>query len=158
VGGSGGVRSADPVAVPDWPTAPDRYPRDGAAVASRPCVGYLLAFASEGLRILPTPVRAPRANAIAERWIGTVRRELLDQILILNHRHLEHVLTEYVAHYIKQHHSSHSPRQPHRPTCTSDVATDSVGGYTNMPRSHDLDDLFGTDNLVIPSRRRAAGV
>ncbi|MCA1821175.1 MAG: hypothetical protein LC644_05300, partial [Pseudonocardia sp.] len=35
-------------------------------------------FASEGIRIMRTPVRAPRANAIAERWIGTVRRELLD--------------------------------------------------------------------------------
>jgi hypothetical protein len=40
-------------------------------------------FASEGLRILRTPVRAPRANAIAERWIGTVRRELLDRMLIV---------------------------------------------------------------------------
>jgi putative transposase len=93
-------------------------------------------FASEDLRIIRTSVRAPEANAIAERWIGTVRRELLDRILIVNRRHLEHVLTEYVAHYtstaptahyIKQHHSGHSPRQPHRPTCTSDVATDSVG-------------------------------
>jgi transposase InsO family protein len=46
-------------------------------------------FASEGIRILRTPVRAPRANAIAERWIGTVRRELLDRMLIVNRRHLE---------------------------------------------------------------------
>jgi transposase InsO family protein len=54
-------------------------------------------FASEGIRILRTSVRALRANAIAERWIGTVRRELLDRILILNRRHLEHILSEYVA-------------------------------------------------------------
>src|SRR5437588_12969619 len=47
-------------------------------------------FASEAIRILRTPVRAPRANAIAERWIGTVRRELLDRMLSLNRRHLEH--------------------------------------------------------------------
>jgi putative transposase len=46
-----------------------------------------------------------RANAIAERWIGTVRRELLDRILILNHRHLTAVLTEYVAHF--HHHRPH---------------------------------------------------
>jgi Integrase core domain len=45
------------------------------------------------------PQAAPRANAIAERWVGTVRRELLDRMLIINHRHLEHVLTEYVAHF-----------------------------------------------------------
>ncbi|HEY2764053.1 MAG TPA: integrase core domain-containing protein [Pseudonocardiaceae bacterium] len=63
-------------------------------------------FASEDIRILRTPVRAPRANAIAERWIGTVRRELLDRILILNHRHLETVLTEYVAHF--------NDHRPHR--------------------------------------------
>jgi putative transposase len=56
-------------------------------------------FASEGIRILRTPVRAPRANAIAERWIGTVRREILDRMLIVNRRHLETVLAEYVAHF-----------------------------------------------------------
>ncbi|MCA1702757.1 MAG: integrase, partial [Actinobacteria bacterium] len=43
-------------------------------------------FASEGIRILRTPVRAPQANAIAERWVGTVRRELLDQMLIIDRR------------------------------------------------------------------------
>jgi transposase InsO family protein len=56
-------------------------------------------FASEGIRILRTPVRAPRANAIIERWIGTARRELLDRILIINRRHLTAALAEYVAHY-----------------------------------------------------------
>jgi transposase InsO family protein len=63
-------------------------------------------FASEAIRILRTPVRAPRANAIAERWIGTVRRELLDRMLILNRRQLEVVLVEYVAHF--------NTRRPHR--------------------------------------------
>jgi putative transposase len=62
-------------------------------------------FASEGIRILRTPVRAPRANAIAERWVGTVRRELIDRMLIVNRRHLEHVLAEYVAHF--NHHRPH---------------------------------------------------
>jgi putative transposase len=41
-------------------------------------------FASEDIQVLCTPMRAPRANAIAERWIGTVRRELLDRMLIVN--------------------------------------------------------------------------
>jgi putative transposase len=63
-------------------------------------------FASQGIRILRTPVRAPRANAIAERWIGTVRRELLDRMLIVNRRHLETVLAEYVAHF--------NDHRPHR--------------------------------------------
>jgi putative transposase len=63
-------------------------------------------FASEAMRILRTPVRAPRANAIAERWIGTVRRELLDRILILNRHQLEAVLAEYVAHF--------NTHRPHR--------------------------------------------
>jgi len=63
-------------------------------------------FASEGMRILRTPVRAPQANAIAERWIGTVRRELLDRMLILNRRHLTAVLTQYVARF--------NDHRPHR--------------------------------------------
>ena len=62
-------------------------------------------FASESIRILRTPVRAPRANAIAERWVGTLRRELLDRILILSHRHLMAVLAKYGAHF--NHHRPH---------------------------------------------------
>jgi putative transposase len=46
-----------------------------------------------------TPVRAPRANAFAERWVGTARRDCLDWLLILGPRHLERVLREYVDHY-----------------------------------------------------------
>jgi putative transposase len=56
-------------------------------------------FAAEGIRVLRTPVRAPRANAYAERWVGTVRREVLDRMLILGCRQLRSVLAEYVDHY-----------------------------------------------------------
>ena len=52
---------------------------------------------SEGIRIVKTPVRAPKANAIAERFVRTVRGECLDWLLILNRRHLERVLRVYVA-------------------------------------------------------------
>jgi transposase InsO family protein len=72
-------------------------------------------FASEGIRILRTPVQAPRANAIAERWIGTVRRELLDRMLIVNRRHLETVLAEYVAHFNHRPHRALHQAAPLKP-------------------------------------------
>ena len=55
--------------------------------------------ASLGIRTILTPVRAPQANAIAERCIGTLRRECLDHCIVLNERHLRAVLREYVAYY-----------------------------------------------------------
>ena len=55
--------------------------------------------ASEGVTIIRTPVRAPNANAYAERWVGSVRRECLDRLLIVGRRQLEHVLRVYVRHY-----------------------------------------------------------
>jgi hypothetical protein len=54
-------------------------------------------FGSEGVQILRTPVRAPQANAFAERWAETVRREVLDRMLIFGRRQLEMVLASYVA-------------------------------------------------------------
>lgn len=56
-------------------------------------------FEDCGLRILRSPPRAPRANATCERMVGTLRREALDHLLILNAAHLRAVLTEYAAHY-----------------------------------------------------------
>ncbi len=53
-------------------------------------------FAAIGVRIIKTPVRAPRANAIAERWVGSARRECLDRMLITGERHLRLALAEYV--------------------------------------------------------------
>jgi putative transposase len=58
-------------------------------------------FAGADIRIIRTPVRAPRANANAERWIGTLRRECLDQVLITGPRHLTVVLGEYLEHYVR---------------------------------------------------------
>jgi putative transposase len=63
-------------------------------------------FRSEAIRIVKTPVRAPKANAIAERFVRTVRAECLDWLLILNRHHLEHVLRVYVDHYNRE--------RPHR--------------------------------------------
>ena len=55
--------------------------------------------AAMGLTILKSPVRAPQANAFCERLIGSMRRECLDWLILLNERHLRSVLTEWVAHY-----------------------------------------------------------
>jgi transposase InsO family protein len=63
-------------------------------------------FKAEGIRVLLTAPQAPRMNAIMERWIGTVRREILDRTLIMNDRHLRKVLSEYEDHF-NQH-------RPHR--------------------------------------------
>jgi transposase InsO family protein len=63
-------------------------------------------FRSEGIQTVKTPVRAPKANAIAERFVRTVRSECLDWLLILNRCHLERVLRVYVDHYNTQ--------RPHR--------------------------------------------
>jgi putative transposase len=56
-------------------------------------------FTAESIRILASPPQAPRANAICERLIGTLRRELFDRLLIVNEHHLRQVLTEYLLHY-----------------------------------------------------------
>jgi putative transposase len=63
-------------------------------------------FRSGGIQIVKTPVRAPRANAIAERFVRTIRAECLDWLLILNRRHLERVLRIFVDHY--------NTHRPHR--------------------------------------------
>jgi transposase InsO family protein len=63
-------------------------------------------FTATGVRIIKTPVQAPRANAICERWIATARRECTDRILITGRRHLHHALSEYVDHY--------NTHRPHR--------------------------------------------
>lgn len=63
-------------------------------------------FRSEGIRVIRAPVRAPKANAYAERWVRSVRRECLDWLLILGRGHLEHVVKIYV-----QHHNEHRPHR-----------------------------------------------
>ena len=61
---------------------------------------------SEGVRVIKTPVRAPQANAVAERWVRSVRNECLDHVLVCGRRHLEQILRGYVAHF--------NAERPHR--------------------------------------------
>jgi transposase InsO family protein len=67
---------------------------------------FATVITAAGMQILTTPVQAPRANAIAERFVGSLRRELLDRILILNQRHAAAVLAEYQRHF--------NEHRPHR--------------------------------------------
>ena len=63
-------------------------------------------FRTEGVKVVKTPIRAPKANAFAERWVRTARWECLDHMLILGRRHLEWVLREFAGHY--------NAERPHR--------------------------------------------
>ena len=92
-------------------------------------------FRSDGIRTLRTPVRAPRANAYAERWVRTVRTECLDWLLILRRRHLERVgYHVYVGHYnASRPHQALDQNSPHprdsEPPCLGQiVAIPHLGG------------------------------
>jgi putative transposase len=63
-------------------------------------------FAGNGTRVIGTPVRSPRADSYTERFVGTLRRECLNHVLVLGERHLRSVLAEYSQHY-----NSHRPHQ-----------------------------------------------
>jgi len=103
-------------------------------------------FHSEGVRVIRTPVRAPRANAIAERFVGTVRRECFDRMLILGRRHLVAVLGEFVTHY-----NTHRPHRtigqtPPCPSAPTDVGLVAPAG--RVVRADRLGDLIHEYRLV----------
>jgi hypothetical protein len=79
-------------------------------------------FSGNGTRVIKTPVRSPRANSFAERFVDTLRRECLDHMLILGERHLRKVLAEYARHY--NGHRPHQGRQQEPPLRQSGHAVD----------------------------------
>ena len=81
---------------------PDRFTHTRALLrdrASQFIDAFDEIFRTERMKILTTPVRTPVANAFAERWIGTLRRELLDRTIIWNRRQLERLVVDYIDHY-----------------------------------------------------------
>jgi len=71
-------------------------------------------FRTEGMRVLKTPVRTPAANSIAERWIGSLRRELLDRTIVWNQRQLHRLVVDYIDHYNR--HRPHRALQQRPPS------------------------------------------
>jgi putative transposase len=102
-------------------------------------------FRTEGVTLVRTPLQAPRANAFAERWVGSARRECLDHVLIFGRPHLQRVLGSYTEHYNRA--------RPHRALDLDppDPAS-SVEGFAGLPvRRRDI--LGG---LIHESQRTAA--
>jgi transposase InsO family protein len=102
----------------------ERLNRNGALVrdgAGQFRGGFDAVFNSEGITVITTPARTPVANAYAERWVGSLRRELLDRTLIWNRRQLHRLFDEYIRHY-----NVHRPhralnQQPPRPTAATPI-------------------------------------
>ena len=101
-------------------------------------------FRTEGIKVLTTPVRTPVANAFAERWIGSLRRELVDRTIIWNQRQLQRLVTEYIDHY-----NGHRPhralqQQPPSPPVAPDTALPfPTANITRLPRCDGLINEYG---------------
>ncbi len=102
-------------------------------------------FRSEGITVIHTPIRAPQANAYAERFVRTVRAECLDWLLILGRRHLESVLRVYTAHYNRE--------RPHRGLA---LLTPETGGPTGLPTAEKIDRRDRLGGLIHEYHRAAA--
>jgi putative transposase len=107
-------------------------------------------FRSQGIRVTKAPTQAPKARAHAERWVGSVRRECPDRLLILGRRHLASVLREYTSHY--------NEHRPHRsleqlpplvtPTATEERPAADVIQLDRVRRRDRLDGLIHEYDLA----------
>src|SRR2546421_8699120 len=88
-------------------------------------------FTGAGIDVIKAPPQAPRANSFAERWVGTVRRECTDRMLVVGERHLATVLTEYARHYNEHRPHRSLGQRPPRPL--SDVADSATARVRRRP-------------------------
>jgi putative transposase len=93
-------------------------------------------FADNGVQIIKTPVQSPRANSFAERYVGTLRRECLDHLLIHGERHLWRTLTEYARHYNE--HRPHQSREQRPPLHEPGQVVDVTARITRRRVAHGL--------------------
>lgn len=95
-------------------------------------------FRTEGIKVLTTPVRTPVANSIAERWIGSLRRELLDRAIIWNQRQLHRLVVDYIDHYNRHRpHRALQQRPPSPPPSSNKVSTPTAD-VIRLPRCDGL--------------------
>ncbi len=102
---------------------------DGAGQYSR---SFDTVFEAEGITAITTPPRAPKANAYAERWVRTLRHELLDRTIIWNERQLRSLLVDYLDHYNQ--HRPHRALDQAAPTTNNVVAIGTSRPVTRRPR------------------------
>jgi transposase InsO family protein len=103
-------------------------------------------FRSEGARVIQTPVRAPKANAYAERFVRTIRSELLDLVLVLDRRHLLRLLADYEVHY--------NWHRPHRGIDLTAPQTIDLAAEPDSAR--EVVRTGAVDGLISEYQRRAA--
>jgi len=97
-------------------------------------------FRTEGMKILKTPVRTPVANAFAERWIGSLRRELLDRTIIWNRHQLERLIVGYMQHYNE--HRPHRSLHQRAPLAAENGAGDTPPSPIQVIRTTHCDGLI----------------
>ena len=99
-------------------------------------------FRTEGMKVLKTPVRTPVANTFAERWIGTLRRELLDRTIIWDQRQLHRIVTDYIDHYNEHRPHRSLDQRPPRPSDIQDDTPDTPKPPLEIVRTTRRDGLI----------------
>ena len=110
-------------------------------------VAFDAVLAAQGIEVVKIPPRASQANAYAERWVGTARRECLDWVLVWNRRHLHLVMTAFVAHY--------DTARPHRGLDLEVPTPAPVASVTALPSTGRVERIDVLGGLIHEYRRAA---